>query len=76
MEVHIANLAVFPYAVHFIIDNDAVIVLAVLHVAIDPDKWKQRLSPALDKQPVLHIIDGMLTKTKFEEFFQKNVSTL
>jgi hypothetical protein len=29
-----------------------------------------------DKQTVLKIIDTMLTKKKFKEFFQKNVATL
>ena len=29
-----------------------------------------------DKQAVFRIIDGMLTKTKFKDFFQKNVATL
>ncbi len=42
--VRIANIAVFPYAVHFIIDNhdDTVIVLAVHHTAINPKKWTNR----------------------------------
>ena len=29
-----------------------------------------------DKQAVFRIIDGMLTKTKFKDFFQKNVAAL
>lgn len=29
-----------------------------------------------DKQAVYRIIDGMLTKTKFKDFFNKNVATL
>lgn len=41
-DVRIANVAVFPYAVHFIIGMDTVIVLAVHHTAIDPAKWMQR----------------------------------
>jgi len=43
-DVRIANVAVFPYAVHFIIETDAVIVLAVHHIAIDPAKWMRKLS--------------------------------
>lgn len=38
-DVRIANVAVFPYAVHFIIEADTIIVLAVHHSAIDPGKW-------------------------------------
>lgn len=42
--VRIANIAVFPYAVHFIIINsNTVVVLAVHHTAINPDKWLNRL---------------------------------
>lgn len=41
-DVRIANLAVFPYAVHFIIDADTIIVLAVHHTAINPQKWIER----------------------------------
>lgn len=29
----------FPYAIHFIIDEDKVIVLAVLGTREDPEKW-------------------------------------
>jgi len=42
-DVRIANVAVFPYAVHFIIEADTVIVLAVHPTAIDPNKWALRL---------------------------------
>jgi hypothetical protein len=42
-QVRIANLPVFPYAVHFLIETDFVIILAIHHTAIDPDKWKKRL---------------------------------
>lgn len=42
-QVRIANLAVFPYAVHFLIETDTVIILAIHHTAIDPSKWKKRL---------------------------------
>jgi plasmid stabilization system protein ParE len=41
-DVRIANIAVFPYAVHYIIEPGTVIVLAVHHTAIDPAKWTQR----------------------------------
>lgn len=29
-----------------------------------------------EKSAIFHIIDGMLTKKKFKDFFQKNVATL
>lgn len=32
----------FPYAVFFIIEDDAVVILAVLHQASDPSRWKSR----------------------------------
>jgi len=42
--VRIANIAVFPYAVHFIIESsDTVVVIAVHHTAINPDKWVKRI---------------------------------
>ena len=41
--VHIANLQVFPYAVHFIVERDAntVIILGLFHTAMSPDKWER-----------------------------------
>lgn len=42
--VRIANVAIFPYAIHFIIINsNTVVVLAIHHTAINPDKWLNRL---------------------------------
>jgi hypothetical protein len=42
--VRIANIAVFPYAIHFIIEApDTIIIIAVHHTAINPDKWLKRL---------------------------------
>jgi hypothetical protein len=34
------------------------------------------LGPAGDKQTVFKIIDTMLTKKKFKDFFNKNISAL
>lgn len=42
-EVRIANLSVFPYAIHYITEADIIVVLAVHHTAIDPERWKERL---------------------------------
>jgi plasmid stabilization system protein ParE len=33
----------FPYAVYFLLEDDAVTVLAVLHQRRDPQFWKRRL---------------------------------
>lgn len=42
--VRIANIAVFPYAIHFFIEApDTVVIIAVHHTAIDPNKWLKRL---------------------------------
>jgi len=32
----------FPFAIFFIIDNDTVVILAVLHQASDPSRWQNR----------------------------------
>ena len=43
--VRIANLKVFPYAVHYIVDEniDTIIVLAVHHSSLSPEKWLGRI---------------------------------
>ena len=33
----------FPYAIYFSIEADAVVVLAVLHGARDPEEWQRRI---------------------------------
>lgn len=33
----------FPYAVYFSIEADAIIILAVLHTARDPEEWQWRI---------------------------------
>ena len=33
----------FPYAIYFAIDNETVVVLAVLHTARDPEEWQHRV---------------------------------
>jgi plasmid stabilization system protein ParE len=32
----------FPYGVFFVLENDAIVVLAVLHAKRDPARWRQR----------------------------------
>lgn len=38
-EVHRALLRRFPYAVFFVVEPDAMVILAVLHQALDPGRW-------------------------------------
>lgn len=38
-----ALLRRFPYAVYFIIEADAVVVVAVLHASRDPAEWQRRI---------------------------------
>ena len=33
----------FPYAIYYLLEPDAVVVLGVLHQARDPEQWKQQL---------------------------------
>jgi len=42
-EVRIANINIFPYAVHYLIDEHIVIIVAIHHTAISPEKWNERL---------------------------------
>lgn len=37
-----ALLKRFPYAVYFAIEDDAVVVIAVLHASRDPAEWQRR----------------------------------
>lgn len=32
----------FPYAIYFTVENDTVLILAVLHCARDPAEWQRR----------------------------------
>jgi len=40
-DVRRAGLNVFPYLVYYAVENDAVVVLAVLHGKRHPDTWKR-----------------------------------
>jgi plasmid stabilization system protein ParE len=42
--VRTAVIEVFPFMLHYIIDNDKklVVVSAVYHTSLDPDRWKER----------------------------------
>lgn len=39
--VRMAYLRKFPFAIHYMIDSDKIIVLRVLHTRRDPDNWKE-----------------------------------
>jgi toxin ParE1/3/4 len=43
-DIRRALLRRFPYAVYFILDNELIVVLAVLHTARDPARWQERKS--------------------------------
>jgi len=42
--VQTAVLDVFPFMIHYTVDNQkkTVIIVAVFHTSIDPNKWKKR----------------------------------
>ncbi len=40
-----ALLRRFPYAVYYVIGNDVIVVLAVLHASRDPAEWQRRRHP-------------------------------
>ena len=42
MDVRRALLPTFPYAVYFRVTDDAIVVLAVLHLRRDPRSWRAR----------------------------------
>ena len=42
-EVRRSLLRRFPYAVYFIVEAEAVVVLAVLHASRDPAEWQRRV---------------------------------
>jgi plasmid stabilization system protein ParE len=33
----------FPYAVYFFVEEDVIVILAVLHTARDPEEWQRRM---------------------------------
>jgi plasmid stabilization system protein ParE len=41
--VRIASINVFPYAIHYLLKENTVIIIAIHHTAISPKKWKDRL---------------------------------
>lgn len=38
-----ALLKRFPFGVYYLVREETIIVLSVLHLAMEPDKWKSRL---------------------------------
>ncbi len=43
--VRMALIDVFPFAIHFFIQNKTVVVIGCFHTSMSPSKWKQRLKP-------------------------------
>jgi plasmid stabilization system protein ParE len=42
-EVRIANINIFPYAIHYFLEENTIIIIAIHHTAISPDEWMKRL---------------------------------
>ena len=42
-EVRFAQVAVFPYAIHYLVEDGDINIIAVRHTAINPEKWTDRL---------------------------------
>ncbi len=41
--IHRALTRQFPYAVYFSVEEDTILIVAVLHTARDPAEWQQRI---------------------------------
>lgn len=41
--VRIARLKKFPFGIHYMIDDEIIIILGVFHTSLSPEKWKERL---------------------------------
>jgi plasmid stabilization system protein ParE len=44
LEVRIHFLKKFPYGIHYIIQGQKVIIIAVFHTSRSPKKWKKRIT--------------------------------
>ncbi|MDR0793734.1 MAG: type II toxin-antitoxin system RelE/ParE family toxin [Chitinophagaceae bacterium] len=42
LNMRIANLKIFPYAIHYYVEENTITLVAVFHTAIDPEKWLSR----------------------------------
>lgn len=42
--IRIAHLKKFPYSIHFAIEEQTIIILAVFHMATDDKKWTENLN--------------------------------
>lgn len=41
-DVRVAHLKIFPYGLHYLVDQTKIVVLGVFHTSINPDKWVER----------------------------------
>lgn len=41
-DIRQAFLSRFPFAIHYLFDNNSIFVLAILHTRVNPEQWKQR----------------------------------
>lgn len=42
-EIRIANVRVFPYAVHYFLEDNKVLIIGIHHTSISPQKWIIRI---------------------------------
>jgi len=40
--VHICFLKKFPYGIHFVLNEDEILIVSVFHTSRNPKRWKQR----------------------------------
>lgn len=42
-EIRIANIAIFPYAIHYFLQENSITIIAVHHASMSPKRWLSRL---------------------------------
>ena len=40
--VRTANIDIFPFMIHFVVEEDAILISSVFHTSLDPNKWSKR----------------------------------
>ncbi len=41
-DVRTANIDIFPFMIHFVVEEEVIIISSVFHTSIDPNKWSKR----------------------------------
>ena len=39
-EIHTCVVSVFPYMIHYYIDNNRLVIVGILHTSLSPNKWR------------------------------------